>query len=47
MRWVQFKMDTLVRFYEQFATVSIIGKPVNVFAITRTGVIRPPGAEVL
>jgi hypothetical protein len=47
MRWVQFKMDTLVRFYEQFATVSIIGKPVDVFAITTTGLIRPPGAECL
>jgi hypothetical protein len=46
MRWVQFKMDTLVRFYEQFATVSIIGKPVDVFAITRTGVIRPRGANL-
>ena len=46
MRWVKFKMDTLVRFYEQFATVSIIGKPVDVFAITRTGVIAPPGTDL-
>lgn len=45
MRWVQFKMDTLVRFYEQFATVSIVGKPVDVFAITRAGVISPPGTD--
>jgi len=45
MEWVRFKMDTLVRFYEQFATVSIIGKPVDVSAITRTGVVAPHGAD--
>jgi hypothetical protein len=34
--WVRFKMQTIARFYETFCTVSIIGEPIDAFAITIT-----------
>lgn len=33
--WVKFKMELIAQFYEQFCTRSIIGRPVDAFAITR------------
>lgn len=35
VNWVRFKMELIARFYEQFCTHSIIGRPVDAFAITR------------
>lgn len=32
--WVRFKMETIAAFYETFATRSIIGRPIDAFAIT-------------
>jgi hypothetical protein len=40
LRWVRFKMNVIADFYDQFATKSIIGKPVDALAITPTGVIK-------
>jgi hypothetical protein len=31
--WLKFKMETVARFYERFCTTSIIGRPVDAFAI--------------
>ena len=36
VKWVRFKMETIASFYETFANRSIIGRPVDAFAITRT-----------
>jgi hypothetical protein len=33
--WVQFKMETIARFYERWCTESIIGLPVDCFAVER------------
>lgn len=33
-RWVEFKMGVIAQFYERFCRVSIIGGPVDAFAIT-------------
>jgi hypothetical protein len=41
MRWVQFKMETIAHFYQRFCHTSIIGKPVDTFVITHTGVLFP------
>jgi hypothetical protein len=35
VEWVRFKMDVIAQFYEEFCTGSIIGRPVDAFAITR------------
>ena len=39
MQWVQFKMNVVADFYDNFATTSIIGRPVDALAVTETGVI--------
>ncbi len=33
--WVRFKMETIAQFYETFSEDSIIGRPVDVFSISR------------
>ncbi len=43
MRWVQFKMETIAHFYQRFCASSIIGKPVDTFVITLSGVLFPSG----
>ena len=42
MQWVQFKLEAIAHFYQRFCTTSIIGKPVDAFVITHTGVLFPP-----
>jgi hypothetical protein len=32
-RWVEYKMELIAQLYERFCTVSIIGRPVDVFSI--------------
>jgi hypothetical protein len=34
IEWVRFKMETIALFYEKFCSISIIGRPVDVFTIT-------------
>jgi hypothetical protein len=34
VKWVKFKMESIASFYEHFATESIIGPPIDAFAIT-------------
>lgn len=38
MRWVKFKMETIAHFYEHYCCNSIIGKPIDAFVVTLSGV---------
>lgn len=34
--WARFKMETIARFYQEYCTQSIIGEPIDAFAITQS-----------
>jgi len=38
MQWVKFKMEAIAQFYQRFCHASIIGKPIDAFVITLSGV---------
>jgi hypothetical protein len=42
-RWVRFKLETIASFYERFCETSIIGRPVDAFVITLSGITRVSG----
>lgn len=44
-RWVKFKMETIAHFYQRFCRTSVIGKPVDAFVITLSGVRNAEGAR--
>jgi len=33
-KWVAFKMDLICRYYEQYCTTSIIGRPIDAIAVS-------------